>query len=364
MTKNIILCVDDEVTILKSLKAELKTIFSGEYMIEVAQTGPDALELVDELIASDYQVPLVISDYLMPEMKGDELLKHIHDKLPHTIKIMLTGHAAFEGVAYAIQHAKLYRYMTKPWQHDDFKLTVTEAVGRYLQDQDLKDKNASLEILNRQQAELIYKLQRKEIHLQQLNQSLKNALLTEIKLRELTREQEESNRKLTTLSATDGLTGIANRRHFDEFLASEWRKAFCTGLPLALSILDVDLFKNFNDQYGHLAGDDCLRSVARFLKEKVRRECDLVARYGGEEFAFICPATDAEIALIKAHTVCEGLEKLSIRHDQSPFKKVTASIGVAAHIPRDGEKPEVLLKKADQALYRAKALGRNRAETC
>ena len=179
MTKKIILCIDDEATILNSLKTELKGIFSKDYLIEVAENGLDALELVDELIAEKYEISLVISDYLMPQMKGDEVLKQIHLKSPKTIKIMLTGQATIEGVANAIKYARLYRYISKPWQQEDFKLTVTEAVSRYLQDQNLEEKNASLEKLTIQQAELIQKLHSNEIHLQK-------ALETELMLKEIT----------------------------------------------------------------------------------------------------------------------------------------------------------------------------------
>lgn len=179
MTKKIILCIDDESTILNSLKAELKSIFPKDYLIEVAENGNDALELVNELLADDCQICLVISDYLMPQMKGDEVLKQIHDKSPKTIKIMLTGQATIEGVANAIKNARLYRYMAKPWQPEDFKLTVTEAVDRYAQDLQLEEKNAALEKLNAQQAELIEKLRLNEIDLQ-------NALEEELKLKEIT----------------------------------------------------------------------------------------------------------------------------------------------------------------------------------
>ncbi len=179
MSKKIILCIDDESTILNSLKAELKSIFPKDYLIEVAESGSDALELVNELLADNYQICLVISDYLMPQMKGDEVLKHIHSKSPKTIKIMLTGQATIEGVANAIKDARLYRYMAKPWQQEDLKLTVTEAVDRYAQDLQLEEKNAALEKLSSQQAELIEKLRLNEIQ-------LKTALEEELKLKEIT----------------------------------------------------------------------------------------------------------------------------------------------------------------------------------
>lgn len=137
------------------------------------------------------------------------------------------------------------------------------------------------------------------------------------KVMERTDELQILNRKLEALSTTDGLTGIANRRRFDEVLASEWSRAARSGQPLALAVLDVDWFKKYNDHYGHQAGDECLRSIARVFSSCVCRTGDLVARYGGEEFAFIAPATDAVNALSMAGKVCEALQALALPHEMS-----------------------------------------------
>ena len=176
-----------------------------------------------------------------------------------------------------------------------------------------------------------------------------------------TGELEESNAKLATLSSTDGLTGITNRRGFDEALAAEWRRAMRNGHSLALAMLDVDHFKSYNDFYGHQAGDECLRAVAAVIEQFGRRTGDLVARYGGEEFALLAPATDAEEALALAQGICRELERLALPHAQSPYGVVTISIGVAALVPSDGNDSGMLVRCADQALYRAKQAGRNRA---
>lgn len=181
----------------------------------------------------------------------------------------------------------------------------------------------------------------------------------EDKVRERTLKLEESNSKLGTLSATDGLTGIANRRRFDEFIAGEWRHARLSGQPLALALLDVDLFKHYNDHYGHQAGDDCLRTIAQVLSANVRRAGDLVARYGGEEFALVAVAADESNALAMSRSSCKALEDLGYRHELSPFGVVTASIGVAVLVPGEHDTHETLIRQADQALYRAKANGRN-----
>ncbi|MEG4292779.1 PAS domain S-box protein [Microcoleus sp. C2C3] len=174
MKKPVIICVDDEQTILDSLEIDLLKAFEDKYLIETAQSGEEALELLSELLAEQYEVPLVISDHIMPSMKGDELLRSVHAISPNTLKIMLTGQADLEAVVNAINYAKLYRYIPKPWQCDDFKLTVTEAIYRYFQDQKLAEKqielqemNQELAKLNRKQAMLIAKLHENESRLTQ-----------------------------------------------------------------------------------------------------------------------------------------------------------------------------------------------------
>jgi diguanylate cyclase (GGDEF)-like protein len=179
----------------------------------------------------------------------------------------------------------------------------------------------------------------------------------------LTRKLDEANRELTRLSAADGLTGIANRRCFDDTLQREWRRAARANTPIALLVADVDHFKQFNDGYGHQLGDDCLKDVARVLESCLRRPTDLVARYGGEEFAVIMPETDAEGAAQVAETMREAVQAAQIAHAYSPVAPVvTISVGAAATLPSraDEDGPRMLLQQADQALYQAKREGRNR----
>jgi len=168
---------------------------------------------------------------------------------------------------------------------------------------------------------------------------------------------------LQELASNDELTGIANRRRFDEVLAREWARSGRANHPLALIMLDVDHFKNFNDHYGHQAGDECLRKVASELRKSARRPGDLAARYGGEEFAVIAADMDADTAMRLAETLRESIAALALPHAQSPLKVVTISVGVAVLTPGDGNKAEALLGMADQALYRAKRDGRNRVES-
>lgn len=196
-------------------------------------------------------------------------------------------------------------------------------------------------------------------HLVEHLQSSERELETRVTQR--TSELHLLNIKLEKLSSTDALTGIANRRRFDEALESEWNRASRAGKPLALALIDVDWFKNYNDHYGHQAGDDCLQRVADMLTTTICRTGDLVARYGGEEFVFIAPSTSGENALNMAKKVCENLQRLALPHELSVYGCLTVSIGVAGALPREGITAETLLKAADEALYRAKEQGRNRA---
>jgi PAS domain S-box-containing protein len=147
MKKPVIVCIDDEPDVLNSLKIELKKAIGDRCIIETAEGGQDALDLLADLQADEYEIALVLSDYIMPDIKGDELLRQIHERSPETLTIMLTGQADLEALSNAIKYAKLYRYIPKPWQNEDLKLTVVEAVHSYLQDQKLTD-----EILKRQEA--------------------------------------------------------------------------------------------------------------------------------------------------------------------------------------------------------------------
>ncbi|ANC92196.1 GGDEF domain-containing protein [Azospirillum humicireducens] len=168
---------------------------------------------------------------------------------------------------------------------------------------------------------------------------------------------------LRSLSFLDGLTGIANRRRFDDAMSREWRRCARAHLPLSLIILDVDHFKAYNDQYGHQVGDECLRVVAEVLSERTRRPSDLVARYGGEEFVCLLPETDGPGATRVAEDLRAGVAERRIPHAQSPVAPfVTISLGVATVIPSAAGSPDRLAEIADQLLYRAKRAGRNRVQ--
>jgi diguanylate cyclase (GGDEF)-like protein len=173
----------------------------------------------------------------------------------------------------------------------------------------------------------------------------------------------QSSERYEELALSDGLTGIANRRRFDEALASEWRRLTRERKPLTLLMIDVDFFKLFNDHYGHEAGDVCLKQIARLIEETVKRPADLIARYGGEEFVVLLPGTDQSGGVAIAERLVACVSDLSMPHAASPLGHVTVSIGIAAAVPTAQTSADVVLRAADRALYEAKHSGRNRLVT-
>ncbi len=169
----------------------------------------------------------------------------------------------------------------------------------------------------------------------------------------------QANQQLSRQSATDALTGIANRRKFDETLASEWLRAARSGSALSLLMVDIDHFKRFNDHYGHVAGDECLRRVTLVLSACVRRAGELLARYGGEEFVMLLPGSRLDRAEEIAKRCLARIQKEALPHGSSPTAShVTFSIGVAHVIPDAAQDPDTLVNAADTAMYRAKMAGR------
>jgi diguanylate cyclase (GGDEF)-like protein len=180
---------------------------------------------------------------------------------------------------------------------------------------------------------------------------------------ERTAALERLNQELQRLTATDGLTGVANRRRFDEALDHEWRRGVRSATPLACVMIDIDHFKAFNDRYGHLQGDACLRQIAHALVTTAKRAGDIVARYGGEEFAVVLPGTTAANARLLADQLRTDVAALRIPHDASTTgPHVTISLGVASVVPKQGVAPATLVAAADRALYQAKRSGRNCVE--
>ena len=183
-------------------------------------------------------------------------------------------------------------------------------------------------------------------------------------LRESQQKLLEANLTLQHLMNSDGLTGLSNRRHFDEYLDMEWRRGTRESSSLAVLMIDVDHFKAYNDHLGHLAGDDALRQVATCIKSNCSRATDMAARFGGEEFVMVLPHTDRAGAMAVAQKLRADVENLTIAHSALGEERVlTVSVGVSSAVPSSTSKALELIKNADRALYQAKANGRNRVET-
>jgi diguanylate cyclase (GGDEF)-like protein len=308
-TQDTLLIVDDTPENI----AVLFNFLSGHgFKILVAENGEDALEN-----AQDERPDLILLDVIMPGIDGFETCRRLKSN-PPTQEIPIIFITALSDTLDKVKAFKLgaVDYITKPFQQE--------------------------EVLARVNTHLTIRKLQNEL------QAQKEAL-------------EKANLELQRLATLDSLTQIANRRRLDEYLQREWRRAAREQTLLSLILCDIDYFKNYNDSYGHQAGDDCLQQVAEALSRTVKRAGDLVARYGGEEFTVILPNTPVEGAMQIARLIQQNLQALKIVHPQSAVSEyVTLSIGVTSTVPTPQDSPEKLINVADNALYEAKREGRNR----
>jgi len=288
-----------------------------------ANSGPEALAKT-----LDYDFALVLLDVNMPDMDGYEVAELMRgNKATKNIPIIfLTAEHKEQAHIFKGYDAGAVDYLFKPLE----PVILQSKVGVFLE-------------LHRQKEELDIRLQ---------------------ELQELQQQLEESNEQLTMLSRIDGLTGLINRRHFDELFLTEWNRSKRNKTALAILLIDIDHFKAYNDFLGHLAGDDCLKLVAQSLNSTLKRIADKSARYGGEEFVILLPETDIPGANTVAEALRQNIESLQLPHPGANVHgRVTVSIGVSATIPMNEHRPEYLIHSADLALYSAKEEGRNRCHS-
>jgi len=273
---------------------------------------------------------LVLLDINMPNINGFEVCQQLKAG-EVTCEIPIIFISARDEVIDKVEAFRVggVDYITKPFQ-------IAEVVARI-------ENQLTLRRLRRQ--------------MQEQNENLKQEIRSRIIAETLL---QEANEKLERLVNLDGLTQLANRRCFDAYIDQEWQRLAREQSPLSLIMCDIDFFKNYNDTYGHIAGDDCLRKVSFLIKQSIRRPADLAARYGGEEFVLVLPNTDTSGAIAIAETIKKGLLELALPHEDSSISEyVTLSMGVTSMIPKIDSLPSILLTAADYALYRAKELGRN-----
>jgi diguanylate cyclase (GGDEF)-like protein len=306
-----ILFADDSRTLRSALSDQLRSM--GHEVVE-AQEGRQAVELFRQR-----EPDLVILDVDMPVMNGYETARQLrtlagdHGWIPI---MFLSGNVRDNDIATGIE-AGGDDYLTKP---------VSAVV--------LRAKINAMQRITDMRSRLV----------------------------DLSRELANINASLREQSTQDGLTGIPNRRSFDAAFEQEWNHATRSGKPLAMILGDVDHFKRYNDTYGHLRGDECLKAIAGAIRNAARRKVDVVARYGGEEFAMLLPDTPPVSALLVAGRVLEGVRGLRLPHaSSSTSDHVTMSLGVCAGVPKADGNPQDLVKVADRALYDAKSKGRNQA---
>ena len=319
-----ILIVDDKPGNLLVLEGILETL---ECNIITASSGNIALGLMLE-----YDFALVLLDVQMPEMDGFETatLMKGSERTKVIPIIFVTAISKEQWCIFKGYEVGAVDYLFKPIEPIVLKSKVKVFLELYEQKRLLK----------------------------------KQAELLELKLKELL-DLKQINCYLENLSTLDGLTGIPNRRSFDQFIERSWKYSMREQQHLSLIMVDIDFFKAYNDNYGHLKGDNCLVHVAKTLLSSIRRPIDLVARYGGEEFMAVLPDTDKAGALLVAERMRKGIEQLALAHAYSEVARwVTISVGVAAIIPRPSDIILEFVEKVDAALYQAKQDGRNRIYPC
>lgn len=325
MEKMQILIVDDDEDSLALLEQILRQ--AGYLRILTAMSVREALQILNGLTPDVGPVDIVLMDVMLPQVTGVDGCRYIkqQEHLRDIPVVMVTARTGEEDLEQAFE-AGANDYITKPFR--------------------------KMELLARLRPVLALKQER----------DWRKA--RERELLEVSHQLQMANDALQLQSCQDGLTGIANRRHFEDMLHNNWRRSLRDQQPLSLILLDVDHFKAFNDLYGHQAGDACLKRVAQTLSLSLSRPGDVASRYGGEEFAIILADTDLCGALRVAGTIRDNIEGLGIPHEQSVTAAVvTVSLGVASVVASADSGPEGLLAEADAALYQAKGLGRNRIES-
>ncbi|WP_297078560.1 diguanylate cyclase [Thermoleptolyngbya sp. M55_K2018_002] len=318
-----ILIVDDTPANLQLLTSLLRR---RGYEVRAANSG--ALGLA---IARATRTEVVLLDISMPEMDGFTVCEQLKsDQRTRDISVIFVS-----ALSEVVDKVKAFAvggvdYITKPFH-------VQEVVARVETHLTLRRLQQQLQAQN-----------------ERLQQEMRDRLAAEAAL-------QAANLELKRLANSDGLTQVANRRRFDEYLSQEWQHMLREQQPLSLILCDVDCFKAYNDVYGHQEGDQCLRQVAQVIDAAVKRAVDLVARYGGEEFAMILPNTASEGAQQVAQEIQASIKALALPHAASSAAPiVTLSQGIATLIPQLDEEPDQLIAAADQALYRAKQSGRDR----
>lgn len=288
-----LLCVDDDPAILAAVHRLLK----NDFKILQANSGEEALSLLE----SHSGIAIVLTDQRMSGISGLDLLTKVQELSPDTVRVVFSGHISLTEMADAINESRIHRFIYKPWDNEYLRVQMLESLATYLT---LKER-----------------------------------------------------RLLEAMSVTDALTQTKNRRYLQDRLQAEIERSQRHSRPLSLVMIDIDHFKNVNDEYGHPAGDRILLGVAQLLQTQLR-SIDTIARYGGEEFALLLPDTNRDDAVLVAERIRQKVKVNFFELEGGPRIQVTISLGVACH-PTDAATTEDLIARADACLYQAKGQGRD-----
>lgn len=304
MTKLAVICVDDEPTVLKSLKAELKSTIGDSYLVEMADNGHEAIELTQELLEDDYEIPLIIADYLMPDLRGDEVLKQVHQLSPNTLKILLTGQASSEAIVNAVRQVNLYRYITKPWQPEDLRLTVHEALNSHQRQKELFVTQQELLRVNQEQECLI----------QELNEKQRN-------LKQFTDELFQINRTLSQFVP----------EQFIQLLGQDSITDVCLGdqVERVMSILFADI-RGFTSLSEQMAPADTFQFINSFFQQMepaILKNNGFIDKYIGDAIMALFSG-DADDAVMAGLAMVKCLEGYNHRRILSGRKVIEMGIGI------------------------------------
>jgi CheY-like chemotaxis protein len=373
MGKPIILCVDDEKIILDSLESELSKSVGEDYIIELAESGEEALEIVEEIIEDGNQLALVISDYIMPGMKGDEVLIKIHEILPDTLKIMLTGQADANAVGNVINQAKLYQYISKPWEREDLVLTINNALSQYQNHREMMlaiegKKDAQKKIIDTRKKMFEahnQKIKEHQMSIEDLNKEIQRVSADRNSLMDKYSQMYDENKqlKLRAVAYKKKLDEIDALMNFQTVVKKEVQRASDFNQPLSLVTFGIDSYEMVSKKIDNKKEELQLITLIKQYMENITKSYNTFQKTDttGKFQILLVNATTPKAREI----VADINQQLSVKIGRYKETMITFSFGIATYINTSGDSVNIdevsksLLDKSETAYIQAKADGRS-----